>query len=1053
MYAELHCLSNFSFLRGASHPGELVESAAQLGYTALAITDECSVAGVVKAHVAARAWHEEYGDDFKLIIGSEFQLQEPVTVVALAPDRTAYGELSSLITLARRRGEKGSYVLHLRELEHNLCHNLLIWKPHRNQPRNAEFAALLRTAFGDRLWLGVSHLRRGDEPEYLAQCVELAQSFDIPMVACGDVAMHGRERRALLDAVTAIRHNCSVAELGWRRDGNGERCLRALDELHTLYREAWLQQSVAIAERCHFSLDELRYEYPPEVVPAGMDAAGWLRHCVEEGAKTRWPEGMSDEVKARIDYELRLIAELEYEHYFLTVHDIVRFARDQKILCQGRGSAANSLVCYCLGITEVSPEQATLLFERFISTERREPPDIDVDFEHERREEVIQYIYKKYTRERAALTATVICYRTRSAIRDIGKALGLDPLFVQQLGESLAWWDKRSELQARFQAAGMAGGSRTALLFLALVQQLKGFPRHLSQHVGGFVISSGPLAQLVPVENAAMPERTVIQWDKEDIEALGLMKVDVLALGMLTAIRKSLQLIERHHGRPMTMQDIPREEKAVYDMLCHADSIGVFQVESRAQMSMLPRLRPEKYYDLVVQVAIVRPGPIQGGMVHPYLRRRQGLEKPEADVDPDVAKVLERTLGIPIFQEQVIKLAMVAAGFSGGEADQLRRAMASWGKNGDLEKFRDKLINGMCERGHAESFAERLFEQMKGFGAYGFPESHAASFALLVYISAWLKHHYPAAFTCALLNSLPMGFYSPSQLVQDACRHGIEVRPIDIRFSSLDHDLEWDQSGDGAGQPAIRLGLCLAKGMGREEVVKLLELRARKPFSSVADFRRRARLPRDQIEALIACGALQGLSRHRHQAHWQALVADAPTVLEEGLTDASSENSCISDPCDSDPYDYDDGVELPAPSEIEELRADYNSTGLTLGRHPLAMLREQYDELRRCRRHSELSELNHGRFVRLAGIVTGRQRPGTASGVIFITLEDETGNASVVVWSDLQQRRREALLKARLLMVKGVVERNGEVVHVLAGDLIDCSEWLDDVALRSRDFH
>jgi error-prone DNA polymerase len=1039
MYAELHCLSNFSFLRSASHPAELVERAAQLGYSALAITDECSLAGVVKAHVAVKAWREERGGNFRLIIGSEFNLQEPLTVIALAPDRTAYGELSSLITLARRRGDKGGYVLHLHELEHNLRHNLLIWKPHRNQPRNGEFAATLRAAFGDRLWLGISHLRRGDEPEYLAQCVELAQGFDIPIVACGDVAMHSRERRMLLDVVTAIRHNCSVAELGWRRDGNGERCLRSLDELTALYHPAWLQQSVAIAARCHFSLDELRYEYPPEVIPEGMTATGWLRYCVDQGAARRWPAGVPPEVRVRIDSELRMIAELQYEHYFLTVHDIVKFARDRNILCQGRGSAANSVVCYCLGITEVSPEQATLLFERFISAERREPPDIDVDFEHERREEVIQYIYKRYSRERAALTATVICYRTRSAIRDIGKALGLDPLFVQQLSESLAWWDRRSELQARFEAAGMPGGSRTALLFFALIQQLIGFPRHLSQHVGGFVISSGPLAQLVPVENATMPERTVIQWDKEDIEALGLMKVDVLALGMLTAIRKSLQLIERHHGRSLSMQDIPREEPAVYDMLCRADSIGVFQVESRAQMSMLPRLKPRRYYDLVVQVAIVRPGPIQGGMVHPYLRRRQGLEPIETDVDPAVAQVLARTLGIPIFQEQVIKLAMVAAGFTGGEADQLRRAMASWGKNGDLERFRDKLISGMLRNGHAQSFAERLFEQMKGFGAYGFPESHAASFALLVYVSAWLKHHYPAAFTCALLNSQPMGFYSSSQLVQDARRHGIAVRPIDIRYSGWDHDLEWDEGTSRTGQPAIRLGFRLAKRVSADTIETVLTLRARKPFTSVAELRRRARLPRDQIEALIACGALQGLSGHRHQAHWQALAADAPTQLEEGESGYS--------------YDYDDGVELAAPAEIDELRADYNSTGLTLGRHPLALLREQHDWLRRCRRHVDLAELNHGRFVRIAGIVTGRQRPGTASGVVFVTLEDESGSTNVIVWRDLQQRCREALLKARLLLVKGVVEREGSVVHVIAGDLIDCSGWLDDVSLRSRDFH
>ncbi|MDB6061635.1 MAG: polymerase subunit alpha [Verrucomicrobiaceae bacterium] len=1022
MYAELHCISNFSFLRGASYPQELVLQARELGYTALAITDECSLAGVVKAHVAAK----ECG--LPLIIGAEFQLKEGIKVVALATDRTAYSELSALITFARRRAPKGEYELHLADLEHNLKTNLLIWKVQHDCAGNDYYADILQRGFSDRLWLGFSNLLLGDESERYHAVYQLALRWQIPMVACGDAAMHHPARKMLLDTVVAIQHVTPIEQLGFRRAGNGERYLRSIETLQSLYPQAMLQESTHIARRCRFSLDELKYEYPPEVIPPGYGAPEYLAFQVNLGAKKRWPQGVPLDIQQRIGVELALIHRLEYEYYFLTVFDIVNVARDRGILCQGRGSAANSVVCYCLGITEVSPDNAQLLFERFISEERKEPPDIDVDFEHERREEIIQYIYKKYTRERAALAATVICYRSRSAIRDVGKALGFDAPYVDHLSKSLAWWDSPNDLQERFRELGFSGEAHMVQLFFTLVHQLRGFPRHLSQHVGGFVITKSILSELVPVENASMKDRTVIQWDKEDLEAVGLMKIDVLALGMLTAIRKCLALISPPE-KMLTMADIPQGDEATYAMLQRADSVGVFQVESRAQMSMLPRLKPKEYYDLVVQVAIVRPGPIQGNMVHPYLRRRQGLE-PMPDIHPVIWPIVKRTYGVPIFQEQVIKLAMDAAGFSGGDADRLRRAMATWGKNGNLMTFRQKLIDGMLLRGHALEFAESLFEQMKGFGAYGFPESHAASFALLVYISAYLKNYYPAEFCCALMNSQPMGFYSPSQLIQDARRHSVVVHPVAINSSAFDHVIE----KDACGVSAIRLGFRIVKGLGDTAAQLIVAERMKKPFADMGDLQKRTGLNAAQLAGLIAGDALRALSGHRHQAHWQAraIKAGAPLLTHEN--------------------NYDDQVQLNAPSEIQDIVADYNSLRLSLKRHPMAWLRERHELFRQCRRYAELGEMPN-RFVRVAGLVTGRQRPGTESNLIFITLEDETGNTNVIVREPIQQRYREALLKARVMMVKGVVESSQGVVHVTAGELIDCSRYLTDMELASRDFH
>ena len=942
-YAELHCLSCFSFLRAASHPHELVERAAALGYSALAITDECSFAGVVKAHVAAKAV------GIQLIIGSELLLEEGLRLVALVPSRAAYSELSGLISMARRRSPKGEYRVALRDVVFHLKRCLLVWLPQGDDDEhNRAYGLQLARLCKGRLWLGVSHLLGNNEVQRYLALHALAQELDIPMVACGDVCMHVASRKPLHDVFTALHHNTSIARLGRRRMSNGQRHLRTLDKLQRLYPQALLDETLHIASLCHFSLDELRYEYPEEVVPQGQDANGYLRALVAQGSALRWPRGVPAAIQERIATELALIEELRYEYYFLTVYDIVRFARECEILCQGRGSAANSVVCYCLFITEVSPEQISLLFERFISRERDEPPDIDVDFEHERREEVIQYIYEKYSRKRAALAATVITYRSRSAVRDVGKALGLDAVFVNDLAKSLAWWDRTTDLAKRFEEQGVSGHSRQAEMFYSLVQQILGFPRHLSQHVGGFVITRSPISTLVPVENASMDERTVIQWDKDDIESMGLLKVDILALGMLSAIRKSLQMVHRYCPGIKTVSDIPKEDAATYRMLQQADSVGVFQIESRAQMSMLPRLKPNCFYDLVIQIAIVRPGPIQGDMVHPYLRRKQGLESVTYPSE-EIKSVLERTLGVPIFQEQVIRLAMVAAGFSGGEADQLRRAITNWGKNSKLLTFEQKLTRGMIERGYDEDFARRLFEQIKGFGGYGFPESHSASFALLAYISAWLKRHHPAAFFAGLLNSQPMGFYSPSQLIQDARRHGVVVLPIDVNHSEWDHQLLDHQLLDHQllsqrpthntqptlrqstpeqstlRQPLLRLGMRLVKGLSREGAQRVVEARRRQPFRQVSNLRLWASLDKRDMEALADADALQSLSGHRHQSQWQIMALESPKPL---LRDEKYQSG----------HYFDDGVQLPAPQVAEEVLADYRATGLTLRAHPMLSL-------------------------------------------------------------------------------------------------------------------
>jgi len=1022
-YAELHCLSNFTFLRGASHPEEQVEQAARLGYTGLALTDECSLAGVVRAHTAAKEL------PLKLIIGSELKLEDGLKMVVLASDRESYGALSTLISRARQTADKGSYRLVREEVIRCLGSSecLILWLP--GEHLDTSQGAWLKEAFPHRAWLAVELLARGRDRDLLTICAKAAVKLGLPMVASGDVHMHCRERRVLQDTVTAIRLKLPLERAGFALYPNGERFLRPLGELARRYPVELLNETLAIAERIHFSLDELRYEYPHELVPVGETPTSHLRALTEQGRHWRWPQGVPEKVGRLIEHELELIAELGYESYFLTVHDIVQFARSEGILCQGRGSAANSAVCYCLGITEVDPARMEMLVERFISRERDEPPDIDVDFEHERREEVIQYIYRKYSRERAALAATVVSYRARSAVRDVGKALGLEEFQVDVLAKSVRRWDGRRIGSERIREAGLDPDSRVMRHLVSLVSTLIGFPRHLSQHVGGFVISRGPLSQLVPIENAAMPERTVIQWDKEDLETLGLLKVDVLGLGMLSAIRRSFELIRSFYGRELTMARLPAEDPAVYAMICKADTMGVFQIESRAQMTMLPRLKPRCYYDLVIEVAIIRPGPIQGDMVHPYLRRRNG-EEPVTYPSAEVERVLKRTLGVPIFQEQVMQLAMVAAGFTPGEADQLRRAMAAWRRRGGLESFERRLIRGMSERGYSKEFAERIFKQIKGFGEYGFPESHAASFALLVYVSAWLKHHEPAVFFCALLNSQPMGFYAPAQLVRCASGHGVEVRPVDINHSHWESTLE----SDFRDEPVLRLGLRMVKGLSREGASRIVEARREDAFTSIQSLAERAGLAAKDLGVLAGSSALRSLATNRYLARWGVAGVQEPTALFAQI------------------HIPEGTPMLKAPTEGQSIAADYLHLGLSLGRHPLALLRERFVSLG-VEQAGRIAQSDHGMLAYAAGLVITRQRPSSAAGVTFVTIEDETGYLNVVVWERLAKRQRPILLEATLLGVKGHVQKEGEVVHLVARQLYDHSALLGGLATRSRDFY
>jgi error-prone DNA polymerase len=1028
-YAELHCLSNFTFLRGASHPHELIEQADALGYSALALTDECSVAGTVRAHMAAK--HRQ----LRFIVGAEFRLRCGLKFAALAIERQGYGQLCRLITRGRRSAVKGRYSLTRADLEAlgpERC--FILWLP-GPQPQAAELG-WLRERFGGQLRIGVELLREGADRERLAALAALGAHYGVPLLASGDVHMHVRERRRLQDALTSIRLNVPIAQVGSRLYANGERYLRERTRLQRLYPPQLLAASVELAQACRFSLDELRYEYPRELVPEGETASSYLRRLTEEGAQRRWPAGVPPSERRAIEHELALIEELQYEAYFLTVQDVVAFARSKGILCQGRGSAANSRVCYCLGVTSVDPQRgAALLFERFISRERNEPPDIDIDFEHERREEVLQYVYNKYGRERAALAATVIMYRPRSALRDLGKAFGLTAEQSGRLAKVMQWWDGGLTMPERLREAGFDVDSPWLARLLRLARELvafPGFPRHLSQHVGGFVIARDLLEELVPIENAAMPERTVVQWDKDDLNDLGLLKVDLLALGMLTALKRAFALVNDFRGTRHALGELPAEDPRVYDMLGRADTVGVFQIESRAQMAMLPRLKPRSYYDLVIEVAIVRPGPIQGDMVHPYLRRRAGAEPVEYPGE-EVRAVLHRTLGVPIFQEQVMQIAIVAAGFTPGEADALRRAMGAWKRTGGLDAFRERLLQGMHDKGYPQEFAQRIYQQMLGFGEYGFPESHALSFALLVYDSAWLKCHEPAAFTCALLNSQPMGFYAPAQLVRDARAHGVEVHPVDVCISGWDCSLE--RCADG--EPALRLGLRLVKSLSEAAVARLVAARTARAFSGIQDLATRAALDRGDLEALAAAGAFASLSGNRHLAFWEVAGTERALPLAPAApSPASAEGQPL----------------LRTPSEAEAIVADYAALGLTLGRHPLALLRDRLTASALLPAQ-QVHAARHGARVRTAGIVLMRQRPSTAGGVTFLTLEDESGQVNVIVWERVGNAQRRALLESRLLEVHGELQHQEGVVHLIAHRLIDRSALLGELLTRSRDFH
>jgi len=1143
-YAELHCLSNFSFQRGASHAEELFERAKKLGYRALAITDECTLAGIVRAFEAAK------DTGVALIVGSEFVLADGPKLVVLAADHAGYSDLCRLITLARRRSAKGEYRLGRADVAELGSGVRVLWTPGPVARRDAasldDDAMWIMQHFPERAWLAVELHRGADDAAELTALRALGTRHGLPLVAAGDVHMHVRRRRALQDVMTAIRLGSSVAAAGHALFPNGERHLRKLEDLAALYPPELLAESVRVAEQCRFSLDDLAYEYPHELVPSAISAIEHLRRLTYAGAAAHWPGGVPEAVQAQIEKELALIEYKRFEHFFLTVEDIVRWARAQSppILCQGRGSSANSAVCFCLGITAVNPATGNLLFERFLSKERDEPPDIDVDFEHERREEVLQYVFAKYGRGRAALAATVISYRRKSAVRDIGRALGLPQDTVEQLSGIFSRVASGLPLEAELRARGFDPSSRVLVQLFKLAAELRGFPRHLSQHVGGFVISEKPLHHLVPVENAAMPDRTIIQWDKDDLETMKLLKVDCLALGMLTCIRKCVDLLHEHGlwdlpytGARPSLKDIPQhDDPAVYDMICAADTVGVFQIESRAQMSMLPRLRPRQFYDLVIEVAIVRPGPIQGDMVHPYLRRRKNLEpvdypqsKFERATGTDVSRVREalaRTLGVPIFQEQVMKLIQIVAGFSAGEADELRRAMAAWKRKGGLEKFRDRIRDGMLERGYDEAYFERIFQQIKGFGEYGFPESHAASFALLAWGSSWLKHYHPAAFACALLNSQPMGFYQASQLIQDAQRHGVHVRPVDVCISAWDCTLELDATADAApspqpsppmrepsgerespvhasaqkpsppmqepsgereshvhasaqksfpllqepsgerespvhasaqkpsppnafggegrvrgrrenasARPVLRLGLRQIKGVSEDLARRLGIARSERPFADVADMTRRARVSAAERALLADAGALRSLSAHRYRARWESAGAELPLPV---LAAAAVREQAVS---------------LRTPSLREDVMSDYATQGLSLTLHPLALIRPELTRRRVIPARRATQSGLDGRRLRCAGLVTVRQQPGTANGVIFVTLEDETGQVNVVVWRKIAERQHRVLLESAVMAVDGKVQISDGVHHLVAERLHDYTPLLPDIGFVSRDFH
>jgi error-prone DNA polymerase len=1026
-YAELQTLTNFTFLQGASHPQELAMAAAALGISAFAVTDRNTLAGVVRAHAAAK----ELGVRF--IVGTRLDLQDAPSLLAYPTDRAAYGLMSRLLTIGRRRAPKGECHLTLDDvMAHGEGQIFIALPPEDDTAKLEDTLPALAAAFPRRVYLAAHCLYRGDDARRLAQLAGIASRCGAPLVAINDVQYHEPARRPLQDVLTCIREHCTIDNAGWRLAANAERHMKSPEEMARLfagYPDA-IARTLEIAEACRFSLEELCYEYPDELTHEGRTPQEELAVLAWEGARWRFPGGLPDKVRTTIEHELKLIEHLRYAPYFLTVHDIVRYARSQDILCQGRGSAANSVVCFCLGITAVDPTRVDLLFERFVSAERNEPPDIDVDFEHERREEVIQYIYGKYGRERTGLAATVICYRGRSAVREVGKAMGLSLDTVGALAGQLWGWSNEGVAEAQLRELGLDPAEPRLALTLALTRQLIGFPRHLSQHVGGFVMTRGRLDELVPIENAAMEDRTVVEWDKDDLDELRILKVDVLALGMLTCLAKGFELIKRHYGKEFDLATVPEEDPAVYDMICNADTIGVFQIESRAQMTMLPRLKPRTFYDLVIEVAIVRPGPIQGDMVHPYLRRRNGEEQVTYP-SRELADVLSKTMGVPLFQEQAMRIAIVAAGFTPDEADRLRRAMATFRKVGTIHTFQTKLVEGMVARGYDREFAERCFRQIEGFGEYGFPESHAASFALLAYDSAWMKCHYPAVFACALLNSQPMGFYAPAQIVRDARDHGVTVLPVDVNCSEWDCTLE----PAGAGGYALRLGFRQIMGLAEAEAQRLVAARGN-GYGDPLQLWRRAAVGTRALEALARADGFRSMGLDRREALWavKGLPAEPlPLFAAMGEEEQGSEPAAA----------------LPAMGIGEHVAEDYRTLHLSLKRHPLSLLRARM-QAQGYVQASRLATIANDTTVKVSGLVLVRQRPGTASGVIFATLEDETGVANIIIWPKAFERFRRTVLTCSLMGVTGKLQREGIVIHVIADRIVDLTDQLQDMTTMTE---
>jgi error-prone DNA polymerase len=1031
-YTELQVTTNFSFLRGASHPEEVVDYAANLGYTALAITDVNTVAGVVRAHAAARK-HK-----LKIIPGCRLQLLDGPCLLAYPKNVAAWANLCTLLSTGNLRAEKGECHLYKADVFQHATGLQFIALPPETLNESFAFdpffeAALreYRNVFNNHLSLAMTRRYNGDDQKQFFRLAQLSKTLSVPLVATNDVHYHMAERRQLQDVLTCIREGCTITNAGYRLLSNAERYLKPQEEIARLFRhypEA-IQRTQEIAEACRFSLDELKYEYPEEITTDGRTPQQEVEHLAWKGAKEIFGDPLPAKIVAAIQYELKFIQEMNYAAYFLTVYDIVRFARSRGILCQGRGSAANSTVCFCLGITSVNPEKFELLFERFISAARNEPPDIDVDFEHERREEVIQYIYEKYGRDRAAIVATVTQMHGKGAVRDVGKAMGLSLDVVAKLSGLLHHFSEESVSEAQVKEAGLDPADPHLRKTLQLTQQYMGFPRQLGQHTGGFVITRGKLTALCPILNARMAGRTCIEWNKDDIDALGFLKIDVLALGMLTCIRKAFQIAKQHYSLNLTLASINQSEDTnVYDMICKADTIGVFQIESRAQQAMLPRLKPRNFYDLVIEVAIVRPGPIQGDMVHPYLRRRN-KEEPEDYPSQELYEILHRTKGVPLFQEQAMKIAIVAAGFTPAEADGLRRSMATFKFKGVVSQWQEKLISGMMAKGYAREYAERVFRQLEGFGSYGFPESHAASFALLVYVSSWLKCYYPDVFACAILNSLPMGFYQPAQLVQDARKHGVDVRPIDVNYSLWDHQLE-EQSG---AYKALRLGFRQIKGFRLEDAEILIAGR-KQPFKTINDLRDIG-LTDAALERLADADAFRSLSLDRRQALWEVSTKDRPKVLFKGQIspDAVGEN-----------------VTLPSLQPSEHVVQDYATTALSLKAHPVSFVRPQLAQLK-ITPAKELATLLNGQLVKVAGLVLVRQRPGTAKGVWFMTIEDETGFANLVIFPQVGEQYRKALHGARLFLAEGTVQKEGEVIHVIVKAGYDLSKLLQKLTTGAAD--